>query len=161
MARHERAEAEQAQADADAEIEAVAVATETPTLEADDVSDSADDTAAPEQTDTVDETSAEPASGADEAADVPAAEAPEPSAEEAPEPTPPAEPEPPRVVTRTRRRAASRPAGPPTTVTAPDTRIEGSGGPEDAATSGEPQTPGDETPALHVPVKRKGGARKR
>ena len=46
-------------------------------------------------------------------------------AEPEPEPTPPAEPEPPRVVTRTRRRSASRPAGPPTSAAATD----GSGGP--------------------------------
>jgi ribonuclease E len=65
------------------------------------------------------------------------------------------------VVTRTRRRAASRPAGPPATVSATEERVDGSGGPDDTPTTGEPETPGDETPALHVPVKRKGGARKR
>ena len=84
----------------------------------------------------------------------------EPPDEDSAEPMPPAEPEPPRVVTRTRRRAASRPAGPPT-VTNPGAPIDGFGGPEDAATAGAVETPGDETPALHVPVKRKGGARKR
>ncbi|HEY2879216.1 Rne/Rng family ribonuclease [Nocardioides sp.] len=63
------------------------------------------------------------------------------------EPVPPQEPEKPRVVTRTRRRSASRPAGPPAS---------NPGGGADGA----PEQPADETPALHVPVKRK-GARKR
>jgi ribonuclease E len=58
------------------------------------------------------------------------------------------------VVTRTRRRSASRPAGPPASA-------------DGAAASGSPETAevpadkhADETPALHVPVKKK-GARKR
>ena len=158
MARHERAEAEQTEADADLETEAPDAAL----VESVDAVETTDDARPrprarrgrggrdrrgrrrvpePEPEQVVHE---EPE--------------PEPVAEVAP--TPPAEPEPPRVVTRTRRRAASRPAGPPTTVTPPDASAEGSGGPEDTA-SGEPETSGDETPALHVPVKRKGGARKR
>ncbi len=116
--------------------------------------ETADDATAPEPSETAeseavfDET--EPAAAAAEPEPVP-----EPEPE--PEPTPPAEPEPPRVVTRTRRRAASRPAGPPTSTAA----TEGSGGPEDTLGSGALEQPADETPALHVPVKRKGGARKR
>ena len=78
--------------------------------------------------------------------------APEPEAAVEPEsvdlePAPAQEPEKPRVVTRTRRRSASRPAGPPASNPA---------GGDDAT----PEQPADETPALHVPVKRK-GARKR
>jgi ribonuclease E len=74
-----------------------------------------------------------------------------------PEPAPPVEPERPRVVTRSRRRSASRPAGPPA-ASSSETVSDGVAGPHagdehiDAAT--------DEKPALHVPVKRK-GARKR
>ena len=105
---------------------------------------------------------------ADESADEPTAEStvdevPEPTADQVPEPVaepaPPAEPEPPRVVTRTRRRSASRPAGPPPTVPAPDASggvVSGNG-----TSSDTPEMPEDETPSLHVPVKRKGGARKR
>ncbi len=158
MARHERAEAEQAQAE-QAEAEASADAAEA-TVDAEVTVETADDAPAREQAETTvsgpsDETEAvadpapEPEAASDETTET------EPATE--PEPTPPAEPEPPRVVTRTRRRAASRPAGPPTSVAAP----EGSGGPEDAPGSGTPEQPEDETPALHVPVKRKGGARKR
>jgi ribonuclease E len=78
--------------------------------------------------------------------------------EEVPEPVAP--PEPPKVVTRTRRRAASRPAGPPPVVPAPDAAtgsvlVDDSGhgldGEHDHHESG---------PALHVPVKRR-GSRKR
>jgi ribonuclease E len=76
---------------------------------------------------------------------------PEPVADDEPEspPEPPAEPERPRVVTRTRRRSASRPAGPPASAADPA----GSG-------VAAAEHPSDESPALHVPVKRK-GARKR
>jgi ribonuclease E len=94
--------------------------------------------------------------------EAPAGEPTETVAETAAEPVPeqaPAEPEKPRVVTRTRRRSASRPAGPPSS-TATD-HASASGDRPDGA-SGEPgDQPADETPALHVPVKRKGGARKR
>jgi ribonuclease E len=82
----------------------------------------------------------------------------EPGTEPDPEPAPPAEPEKPRVVTRTRRRSASRPAGPPTAVaeSAGATVTDGGGGVDvDGAEHGA-----DGSPALHVPVKRK-GARKR
>jgi ribonuclease E len=79
---------------------------------------------------------------------------PESAAKPEPETAPDAEPEKPRVVTRTRRRSASRPAGPPASA-------------DGAAASGSPETAevpadkhADETPALHVPVKKK-GARKR
>ena len=69
---------------------------------------------------------------------------------------PPAPPEPPRVVSRTRRRSASRPAGPPASAA-------GDGSPvaDGAATGSDALEPGDEGHALHVPVKRRGGARKR
>jgi ribonuclease E len=77
-----------------------------------------------------------------------------------PEPEAPAEPEKPRVVIRTRRRSASRPAGPPTSApidaASDGAAVDGaSGGVLDLAEAAD-----DETPALHVPVKRK-GARKR
>jgi ribonuclease E len=117
-----------------------------------------------EATDT-DETAAEqPAEGADDSLTLDEAERPDddeptvpdaPEAPEAPEATevpeavaPPAEPEKPRVVTRTRRRAASRPAGPPAPVE-----------PSGASTDADGQAT-EGTPALHVPVKRK-GTRKR
>ncbi|WP_151081571.1 Rne/Rng family ribonuclease [Nocardioides cynanchi] len=82
---------------------------------------------------------------------------PEVEAEREPEPAPeaPAAPEPPRVVTRTRRRSASRPAGPPASGTPTD------GTAADPGTGSDAVEPGDEGHALHVPVKRKGGARKR
>ncbi len=159
MARHERAEAEQARADAAAETEAAGTETaETEAVETEAVeTDGTPDVLVEAEVslETADET---PAAAPEQAESAPAEEA---ESRPEPEPTPPAEPEPPRVVTRTRRRAASRPAGPPATVAAPETSVDGSGGPEDSATTGEPETPGDETPALHVPVKRKGGARKR
>jgi ribonuclease E len=69
-----------------------------------------------------------------------------------PEPAPPVEPEKPRVVTRTRRRSASRPAGPPS-VAADAASAPVDGGAE------APEPAADETPALHVPVKRKGRKR--
>jgi ribonuclease E len=167
MARHERAEAERAEADAAAEAGAEmieAAGTEgvpDVVVEAEVTVETPDDSAV--------EVSAEAETSAPEA-DEPEAvveDEPEPVAHEVdepvvePEPTPAAEPEPPRVVTRTRRRAASRPAGPPATVTLTRASGDGSGGLEDTVTPGEPGTPGDETPSLHVPVKRKGGARKR
>jgi ribonuclease E len=101
------------------------------------------------------------ATPADETTEAGAAATPEePAAEvEPPEPAPPAEPEKPRVVTRTRRRSASRPAGPPTATT--DGVGTALAGATDGGRPAEPaDQPGDETPSLHVPVKRK-GARKR
>jgi ribonuclease E len=91
-----------------------------------------------------------------EAAPEPVAEVAEPEAAE-PEaaPEPPSAPEPPRVVTRTRRRSASRPAGPPAAA-ATDGSAAGAAG-----TGSDSLEHGDEGHALHVPVKRKGGARKR
>jgi ribonuclease E len=71
-----------------------------------------------------------------------------------PAPAPTAEPEKPKVVTRTRRRSASRPAGPPASVKPGSDTVTDS-------TEGDPGVqPTDEVPALHVPVKRK-GTRKR
>ncbi len=149
MARHERAEAEAEAAQAeDAEEAQVSVET-------------ADDTAAtaPDEVETEVEVDIETADEAEPVADeTPETPDPveEPVAEAEPEPAPPAEPEPPRVVTRSRRRSASRPAGPPAAVAAPDAAPAA-----DGAGPAAPETPGDETPSLHVPVKRKGGARKR
>ena len=165
MARHERAEAEAEQAVADelAEDAANDAADEsTDVTEPTDVTASRPSVTEPSEAADVPETEADDASPdvADEVAPEaePVAEpVEEPVADEAAEPepaaevAPPAEPEPPRVVTRTRRRSASRPAGPPTTVAVP----------EASAGSGVPEVPEDETPSLHVPVKRKGGARKR
>ena len=158
MARHERAEAE-AEAEAQAEVESAPWTDTAQTdveepqvvLEAQVSLETADDDAAPDEVETTVE--AEPVAERD-ARDAETPE--EPVAEAEPEPAPPAEPEPPRVVTRTRRRSASRPAGPPATVAAPDAApaVDGAG-------PAAPDTPGDETPSLHVPVKRKGGARKR
>jgi ribonuclease E len=82
----------------------------------------------------------------------------EPDLDQAPEPVVEvaAEPEKPRVVTRTRRRAATRPAGPPAASSAPD-RVDGSGVGEVVADAADEHADG--TPALHVPVKRKGRKR--
>ena len=79
----------------------------------------------------------------------PAVDEPESSSPAVPPAAPPAEPEKPRVVTRTRRRSASRPAGPPAAA------ADATGSAVEVA-----EHPTDESPALHVPVKRK-GARKR
>ncbi len=75
----------------------------------------------------------------------------------APEPLEP--PEPPKVVTRTRRRAASRPAGPPAAVPAdtPGAVLVDDGA---HAVDGEDHDHHESGPALHVPVKRR-GSRKR
>ena len=75
----------------------------------------------------------------------------------APEPLEP--PEPPKVVTRTRRRAASRPAGPPAAVPAD---IPGAVLVDEAthAVDGEEHDHHESGPALHVPIKRR-GSRKR
>jgi ribonuclease E len=134
--------------------------------DADDHTDgSADgDTDAPD----VDETIVESEALAEDPADALAATTeetlPEPAEESAPqpqdavpaepEPAPPVEPEKPRVVTRTRRRSASRPAGPPASVDG----TSGSGAGD--ATEAPADKHADEVPALHVPVKKK-GARKR
>jgi ribonuclease E len=86
----------------------------------------------------------------------PAPEAPSEPVAEAAAPATPPEPAKPTVATRTRRRAASRPAGPPSPVAAGG---DGAGSaetePAEVATG-----PGEEAASLHVPVKRK-GARKR
>ena len=68
-------------------------------------------------------------------------------------------PEPPKVVTRTRRRAASRPAGPPAAVPAD---IPGAVLVDEAAhaVDGEEHDHHESGPALHVPIKRR-GSRKR
>jgi ribonuclease E len=81
----------------------------------------------------------------------------ESSAEATDVPEAPAEPEPPKVVTRSRRRAASRPAGPPATAAAdPGTASES----HEESTDAPKDHTNDGAPALHVPVKRK-GSRKR
>ncbi|MDI6910235.1 ribonuclease E/G [Nocardioides sp.] len=110
---------------------------------------------------------------------------PEPTQQSAPEPTqeptqePVAEPvadsvpEPPKVVTRTRRRAASRPAGPPVTeapapvspvAQTPPPGVIGSVGEPPANGTVEPGTadaePGEAPVIEHVPIKKK-GSRKR
>ncbi|MGD9960930.1 Rne/Rng family ribonuclease [Nocardioides sp.] len=102
--------------------------------------------------------------------------------EPAPEPVVPAEPEPtpapvaeaPRVVTRTRRRSASRPAGPPsvaipatgpahadeTSATVGDVGAPAAHGMVEPGAAGvEPGTPGEHA-ELHVPVKKKGSRRR-
>ncbi|WP_028636264.1 ribonuclease E/G [Nocardioides sp. URHA0032] len=95
----------------------------------------------------------------------------EPVIEDAPEEVP-AAPEPPKVVTRTRRRAASRPAGPPVreelpapvgtlgSVGAPP--VDGAVEPGTAAAEpgSEPDVDGDHPHIEHVPIKKK-GSRKR
>jgi ribonuclease E len=98
---------------------------------------------------------------------------PEAPAETSPE-APPVEPEKPKVVTRTRRRSASRPAGPPSGVgTLPTTgvvepgtagleagagtpAVDGASAPEDTSSGG----PGEAPVVEHVPIKKK-GSRKR
>ena len=164
MARHERAEAEQAEAE---QAENEAAETEAATAPTDETAADAAVTPEPDQaeadaTEVADDpTAAEPEVAAEPVAEPRRAEpVAEPVAEEAPEPAPPSEPEPPRVVTRTRRRSASRPAGPPATAPAADVQGE-PGGSGDGASTGPAETPEDEVPSLHVPVKRKGGARKR
>jgi ribonuclease E len=68
---------------------------------------------------------------------------------------PPAPPAPPKVVTRSRRRAATRPAGPPVAV--PESDSEGAVLLDVADDSHDHHDTG---PALHVPIKRR-GSRKR
>ncbi len=162
MARHERAEAEaeaEADVDAEADLDAVAAVSDAPET---DAPDQAGEPTTDTDTDTeLDAETADEAEVAEtpEVAEVEPVQAePEPAmvAEPEPEatPEPAAAPEPPRVVTRTRRRSASRPAGPPTSGA-----TDGSG--VDAGTGSDALEPGDDGHALHVPVKRKGGARKR
>jgi ribonuclease E len=173
MARHERVDAEEDAADVDTDLETDL------DLDLDLDADTTDDGATALETldtDAAESEATEPASTEapgtsdqeeeDVAAHEPVTEeAPEPVEpvdQEPSEPAPPAEPEPPRVVTRSRRRSASRPAGPPTTVPPGlDGSAEPAGVPEDPEAAGVPAAPEDETPSLHVPVKRKGGARKR
>ena len=84
----------------------------------------------------------------------------EPEPEPEPEPiTPPEPPEPPKVVTRTRRRAASRPAGPPPVGPAPEAAT-GAVLVDEAGVDGDEHDHHESGPALHVPVKRR-GSRKR
>ncbi|HXH79817.1 Rne/Rng family ribonuclease [Nocardioides sp.] len=86
--------------------------------------------------------------------------APAPAEESAPaEPVTDAEPEKPRVVTRTRRRSATRPAGPPAVPSA-DGAGAASAGADGQAVNGSGEA-GDEAPHVeHVPIKKK-GTRKR
>jgi ribonuclease E len=75
----------------------------------------------------------------------------------------PAEPAAPRVVTRTRRRAASRPAGPPVAVGADQgvAEIDGVGQPGAVEGAVAVATTAADAPVVeHVPVKKR-GARKR
>ncbi|QBR93950.1 Rne/Rng family ribonuclease [Nocardioides euryhalodurans] len=88
------------------------------------------------------------------------APAPEPTAEPTAEPAPPSTP---TVVTRTRRRSASRPAGPPSSASTPPAAAGSVGAPpvdgivEPGTADAEPAT----TPTVeHVPVKKR-GSRKR
>jgi ribonuclease E len=139
---------------------ASSTAEQAPDQATDATPDATPDAAADATTEAEAEVAVEEAPGAD------AAPEPEPAPEDAPaansvaepEPTPVAPPEPPRVVTRTRRRSASRPAGPPTTVGPSD---HDNIAPEDVAAVAVADSAEDGAPALHVPVKRKGGARKR
>jgi ribonuclease E len=104
---------------------------------------------------------AEPAPEAEAAPVIEPVVSPEPAAE------PPSAPEPPKVVTRTRRRAASRPAGPPATdELPPPVGTVGSVGapPEDGivepGTGAAESGADDEHHVEHVPIKKK-GSRKR
>ncbi len=96
-----------------------------------------------------------PAVADQSAPEEPAAE--EPAAEvttpEAPETTAPAEPAAPKVVTRTRRRAASRPAGPPAGAAAAEPMVNPGGGTV-------VESPAEKPHVEHVPIKQK-GVRKR
>jgi ribonuclease E len=74
---------------------------------------------------------------------------------EAPTIDPPVAPEPPKVVTRTRGRAATRPAGPPV-----ETAAGGSGDVVGAVGVDGEQVDGEHPHVEHVPIKKK-GSRKR
>ncbi len=130
----------------------------------------------------VEETLVEETAAEETAAEEPPVE--EPAAEEAPAEETPAEPapaEPPRVVTRTRRRSATGPAGPPAALPAADVPPALAGGPTASDGLTEPGTvdavePGggsqpdgfddgvepdeDAHPVEHVPIKKR-GTRKR
>jgi ribonuclease E len=104
------------------------------------------------------------------AAEAPEVETPEPAeagvepededeAHETP-PVPPAAPEPPKVVTRTRRRAASRPAGPPAAAPEPDAGAVLVADLPDAVAANSHDPDEHTAPALHVPIKKR-GSRKR
>ena len=183
MARHERAEDEAEAAETEAsEPDVSETETETEagrleslpdsTADSDDHADGLDDTAASapadqpasETGDAVPDDAA-PDGAAERADEAPRASDETPAdlgSDAAPaEPSTPAAPELPRVVTRSRRRSASRPAGPPASVaTAPVDGASSGGSDGWVSESDASGDPGDETPALHVPVKRK-GARKR
>ncbi len=83
-----------------------------------------------------------------------------PAAEEPAEVEPPSAPEPPRVVTRTRRRAASRPAGPPAAAETAGGNVavlvDDAGAVPDDADGHDHHEQGT---ALHVPIKRRGRKR--
>ncbi len=136
-----------------------------PAAEVDEAADS-DDTAEsddPAESAEESETAETPEDETDRDPSVPEAEAPpEPDApdDDAGSSAPPAPPEPPRVVTRSRRRAASRPAGPPAALgdTAEGAELVA------AREAGAVLVANDHahdsgTPALHVPVKRRGRKR--
>ncbi|WP_455429457.1 Rne/Rng family ribonuclease [Nocardioides cavernae] len=122
---------------------------------------------------------APPVDAAPAASSDPAVEPADEKADEKAVEAPPAEPEKPKVVTRTRRRSASRPAGPPsgvggsttpTTLTTPTTPTTpmGEAAPASDATDGGRDTqpdpssggPGEAPVVEHVPIKKK-GSRKR
>ncbi|HEV2798333.1 MAG TPA: hypothetical protein VGV65_11995, partial [Nocardioides sp.] len=139
---------------------------------AEEPADASDDTdAQPAQPEATPE-GASPEQASDEAEPVIDSEqAPEPEAPTAPEAAEeaPAAEEKPRVVTRTRRRAASRPAGPPalpaTSSNGAAGTLPGSGAIEPATAGGEPgetlEAASAEAPHVeHVPIKKK-GSRKR
>jgi ribonuclease E len=104
------------------------------------------------------------------AAEAPDVEVPEVEAEEPEEepedeqpPAPPVAPEPPKVVTRTRRRAASRPAGPPVVTVAEPEDTPGAVLVADAPTVDDADARDHDehaAPPLHVPIKKR-GSRKR
>ncbi len=74
--------------------------------------------------------------------------------------SPPAPPEPPRVVTRSRRRAASRPAGPPAALAdTPEGAAIAAAREAGAVLVANDHAHDSGTPALHVPVKRRGRKR--
>jgi ribonuclease E len=73
---------------------------------------------------------------------------------------PPAPPEPPRVVTRSRRRAASRPAGPPAALAdTPEGAAIAAAREAGAVLVANDHAHDSGTPALHVPIKRRGRKR--
>nr|WP_300046078.1 Rne/Rng family ribonuclease [uncultured Nocardioides sp.] len=175
MARHERPveEASSDAADVSGEQSGDARSTE---AAADEVTEAPRAEAPP--VDAAPATSDPSSAPAAEKAAAPDAEKAAESTDEAPAEAPPAEPEKPKVVTRTRRRSASRPAGPPSGAgTVPQTGVvePGTAGlePGTGTPSGEPvaHTPvdgadtasgvPDEAPVVeHVPIKKK-GSRKR